>query len=127
MTIGGVLALVHSYFSGESWQPIPVSEIQPFVINFLIICLISNIICYNLYGFLLKRFTATFMAFAGLVSPFFASLYGYIFLNECITWHFFASIVMFSLGLILFYQDEIKQGEAFRISNTVDSEKLAAV
>ncbi len=125
MTVGGTLALMHSYFSGETWQPIPVTEIQPFIINSLIMCLISNMICYNLYGFLLKRFTATFMAFAGLVTPFFVALYGYLFLQEIITWHFFASMVMFSLGLVLFYQDEIKQGQAFRINDTLD-EKLAA-
>lgn len=125
MTLGGALALIHSYFSGEPWQPIPVTEIQPFIINSLIMCLISNLICYNLYGFLLKRFTATFMAFAGLVTPFFVALYGYLFLQETITWHFFASMVMFSLGLVLFYQDEIKQGQAFRINDTLD-EKLAA-
>jgi drug/metabolite transporter (DMT)-like permease len=126
MTIGGVLALAHSYFSGESWQPIPVTQIKPFLINSLAMCLISNIICYNLYGFLLKRFTATFMAFAGLVSPLFASLYGYAFLHEQITWHFFASIVLFSLGLVLFYQDEIKQGQAFKVTKSLDNE-LAAV
>ena len=117
MTIGGLLALGHSYLSGESWQPIPVTELKPFIINSLIMCIISNIICYNLYGFLLKRFTATFMSFAGLITPFFASLYGYIFLHETITWHFFASITMFSMGLVLFYQEEIKQGQAFRVQN----------
>jgi drug/metabolite transporter (DMT)-like permease len=126
MTLGGSLALAHSYFSGETWQPIPVTEIKPFIINSLIMCLISNIICYNLYGFLLKRFTATFMSFAGLVTPFFASLYGYFFLHENITWHFIASIVMFSLGLVLFYQDEIRQGQAFRADQKLDDE-LAAV
>jgi drug/metabolite transporter (DMT)-like permease len=126
MTIGGIFALVHSYFSGESWDPIPVTQLQPFLINSLIMCLVSNIICYNLYGFLLKRFTATFMSFTGLVTPFFASLYGYIFLHEQITWHFFASIIMFSLGLVLFYQDEIKQGQAFRITKSID-DGLAAV
>lgn len=115
MTIGGVFALLHSYFSGELWQPIPVAELKPFITNSLVMCLISNIICYNLYGFLLKRFTATFMSFAGLVTPFFASLYGYLFLQESISWHFFASIIMFSFGLILFYQDELKHGKAFRI------------
>ena len=124
MTLGGIFALMHSYLSGETWHPIPVTEIKPFIINSLIMCLISNIICYNLYGFLLKRFTATFMSFSGLVTPFFASLYGYWFLQENITWHFFASIIMFSLGLILFYQDELKQGQAFKIQKL--DENLAA-
>lgn len=115
MTIGGILALVHSYLSGEVWKPIPVTQIKPFLIYFILMCLISNIICYNLYGMLLKRFTATFMSFAGLVTPFFASLYGYLFLNEEIKWQFFVSIVLFSIGLFLFYKDEIKHGQVFQL------------
>ena len=108
MILGGTLALIHSYFSGESWNPIPVTEYGPFIQNTLWMCLISNIICYNLYGFLLKRYSATFMSFAGLVTPFFASFFGWMFLEETITWHFFASIALFSIGLTLFYQEELK-------------------
>ena len=113
MTLGGVLALAHSYISGEAWHPIPVTNIQPFIINSLVMCLISNIICYNLYGMLLKRFTATFMSFAGLVTPFFASIYGYLFLGETVSWHYFASISLFSLGLVIFYKEEITRDNAF--------------
>lgn len=118
MTIGGVLALTHSYIAGENWMPIPVTEVQPFVINTLIMCLISNLICYNLYGHLLKRFTATFMSFAGLVTPLFASLFGFIWLHEMITWHFFVSIALFTLGLIIFYREEVERGQVF-ISKSV--------
>lgn len=113
MTLGGVLALSHSYISGETWAPIPVSDFKPFVINSLIMCLISNIICYNLYGMLLKRFTATFMSFAGLVTPFFASIYGYLFLGEIVSWHYFASIALFSFGLVIFYKEEMGKDNAF--------------
>jgi drug/metabolite transporter (DMT)-like permease len=56
---------------------------------------------------LLKRFTATFMSFAGLVTPIFASLFGYIWLQEVITWHFLVSIALFSVGLVVFYREEI--------------------
>ncbi len=109
MTLGGSLALCHSYFAGEVWNPIPVTDLKPFILNTLIMCLISNIICYNLYGFLLKRYSATFMSFAGLVTPFFASFFGWMFLNETITWHYFMSIGMFAIGLTIFYQEELKK------------------
>lgn len=108
MTLGGGLALVHSYCSGESWSPIPVSNIDLFIRNTLLMCLISNFICYNLYGYLLKCYSATFMAFAGFITPLFAIFFGWIFLNETITWHFFASITLFSIGLTIFYQEELK-------------------
>lgn len=113
MTIGGLLALGHSFFSGEQWAPVPVNNFQPFIINTLLMCLISNLICYNLYGYLLKRFSATFMSFAGLVTPLFASLFGFFWLNELITWHFFVSIAMFTLGLIIFYREEMDAPKDF--------------
>lgn len=113
MTIGGTLALLHSYFSGESWSPVPVTQMGPFIQNTLLMALISNIVCYNLYGYLLKRYTATFMSFAGLVTPFFASFFGWYFLHETISWHFFASIALFSIGLTIFYQQELKRDKVY--------------
>jgi len=109
MFIGGILALSHSYFSGEGWAPFPVrvEGWGGFIECTLWMTLISNVICYNLYGHLLKRFSATFMALAGLITPLFASLFGWYFLDEVITWHFFASMTLFSIGLTIFYQEEI--------------------
>jgi drug/metabolite transporter (DMT)-like permease len=107
---GGILALIHSYFAGE-WNTSPVHNWQPFLITSIITCLISNVICYNLYGLLLKRFSATFISFAGLVTPIFASLFGFVFLQEIISWHFFAAMFLFSIGLIIFHQEEIKLKE----------------
>lgn len=115
MTIGGVLALFHSYFSGEQWAPVPVSNMSGFITNTLIMCLISNIVCYNLYGYLLNRFTATFMSFAGLVTPIFASLLGFFWLGEVVTWHFYVSIVLFSIGLVIFYREEILQNNGLQV------------
>lgn len=113
MTVGGTMALIHSYVVGEAWTPIPVTDFGPFLQNSLLMCLISNIVCYNLYGYLLKRYSATFMAFAGLVTPFFASFFGWYFLGETITWHYFASIIVFSIGLTLFYQEELQREKLF--------------
>lgn len=109
MVIGGCLALFHSYLSGEAWAPFPILEghYAAFMECALWMALISNVVCYNLYGYLLKRFSATFMSLAGLVTPLFASLFGWYFLDENITWHFFASMLLFSIGLAIFYQEEL--------------------
>lgn len=125
MMLGGALALLHSYGAGENWNPVPVTDTYNFMQNTLLLCLISNIICYNLYGFLLKRFTATFMSFAGLVTPLFASLFGWLFLSETIGWEFFASFALFSVGLFFFHQDEIKK-EGFNIKHEPAVEEPAA-
>lgn len=109
MLIGGLLALIHSYISGESWQPIPIigNNTIALVECAIWMTLISNIICYNLYGYLLTKYSATFLSLAGLITPLFASLFGWYFLNEQITWHFYMSIFLFSIGLFIFYQEEI--------------------
>ena len=120
MTVGGVLALLHSYAMGEQWAPLPVNNLQPFIINTLIMCLISNLICYNLYGYLLKRFSATFMSFVGLVTPLFASLFGFVWLNEVITWHYFVSMILFSIGLIIFYREEMGRENIFESRTATD-------
>lgn len=111
MLIGGLIALVHSFFV-DNWNPIPVAEghLMSFSKLLLLMTALYNIICYNLYGMMLKRFTATFMSFAGLLSPIFASIFGKIFLDEPISWTIIASTGIISLGLFVVYHAELKQG-----------------
>ena len=111
MCFGGALALMHSMFI-DNWNPIPVvpGHLGDVVKGVLIMTLISNIVCYNLYGMMLKRFTATFLSFMGLLSPIFASLSGWIFLGERPSWIIFASTLVVSLGLWIVYNTEKKQG-----------------
>lgn len=107
MLIGGSFALVHSALF-ENWNPLPVTEYGPFLLCALILIIVSNLICYNLYGHLLKRFSATFMSFAGLTTPLFTALFGWFFLGEVASSAFYLSFSLLSAGLILFYQEEIK-------------------
>jgi drug/metabolite transporter (DMT)-like permease len=106
MFIGGSLILIHSYIVGEKWEPIPVSNILIFTKLTCVTCIISNIICYNLFGFLLKKFSITFMNFAGLTTPLFASIFGYIYLHEVITIWYYTSLTILVIGLIIFYKEE---------------------
>ena len=111
MLIGGAFALLHSYFA-ESWTPLPLSASawSPFVQGTLIMTLISNLICYNLYGLMLKRFTATFLSFMGLMSPIFASFTSWLFLGEALSPIIFLSTGIVSLGLWLIDSAELRQG-----------------
>ena len=70
----------------------------------LSLILIANIICYNLYGYLLSRYSPTFLSFAGFMTPLFAAFLGWLFLGEQVTWHFFATIGFVILGLYLFHE-----------------------
>lgn len=66
--------------------------------------IIANIICYNLYGYLLSRYSPTFLSFSGFMTPLFAALLGWLFLGEQVTWHFFATIGLVVFGLFLFHE-----------------------
>ena len=110
MMIGGFFSLAHSYID-EDWQPIPVTEFLPFIGCTLVLILISNFIGYNLYGWLLKKFSATFLSFSGLSTPLFSAFFGWLLLGENVTWPFYASLLILSLGLTLFYREEEKATE----------------
>jgi drug/metabolite transporter (DMT)-like permease len=105
MTAGGVLALITAFFwEGKQEMADP----GAFLSWLILVILISNIVCHNLYAYLLKRYTATFLAFAGFLGPLFSAFYGWLFLAEKITWHFYASAIIVFIGLYLFYQHELQ-------------------
>lgn len=122
MLFGGLLAFGHSFLV-EGWNPLPfqVENLGSIAKGTLLITLISNIICYNLYGLLLKRFTATFISFVGLLSPIFASLNALIFLKEPISWTILASTGIVSMGLWIVYHAELKQGYIFNSKEPASS------
>jgi len=111
MLIGGGIAFIHSFFV-DSWNPVPIAagKLLPFVQGIALITLVSNIVCYNLYGFMLRKYTATFLSFMGLLSPLFASLNSWIILGEKPSWTILLSTAVVSCGLFIVYQAELKQG-----------------
>lgn len=109
MLLGGAMALFHSFLS-ESWSPSPVSHWGYFSQFTLLMVLISNCICFNLYGVLLKRYTATFLSFAGFMTPIFAAVYGQLFLGETLTLPFILSGAVVFVGLGIFYLEELRSG-----------------
>ncbi|MCB1108334.1 MAG: EamA family transporter [Chlamydiia bacterium] len=111
MLIGGMMALVHSFFV-DAWAPLPVAgmHLGTFLKGIIAMTVISNIVCYNLYGYLLKRFTATLLSFIGLLSPIFASLNSWLLLGEPPSLIICSSTLIVLLGLFIVYKSEIKQG-----------------
>lgn len=108
--IGGGIAALATSFGFESWSPLPITSWGPFIILTVAIIIVANFIFYNFYGYLLKYYTATFLAFAGFMCPLFAMLFGWFFLGETITTNFFYSVIAVAVGLYLFYQEELRQG-----------------
>ncbi|HSW74222.1 MAG TPA: DMT family transporter [Candidatus Limnocylindria bacterium] len=107
MFVGGFLALITAFFVEGFF---PVTDVLPFFGMLMFVIVISNIICHNLYGYLLRDYTATFMSFAGFMAPIFAAGLGWGLKGEVITWHFYLSTVIVFIALYIFYKDELKQG-----------------
>lgn len=108
MFFGGIGALATSLFV-EGMATCPIFNFWPFLGWTSLLVLVANIIVYNFYGLLLKKYSITFVTSAGFLSPVFGAFYGYFFLSEKITWHYFLSLAFVILGLFIFYKDELKR------------------
>lgn len=87
---------------------LPISDLfLVFGYTFLLIIL-ANIVGYNLYGYLLKKYSITFLSFSCTITPFFAALFGAIFLGEVPSLTFFLSSTLVVIGLYIFYMQELK-------------------
>lgn len=131
MLAGGLLASVTSLFTDGFPPVISVIYDQPVIfagiefspwaaslamgcVYMMLLILIANILGYNLYGYLMHYYSATFLSFAGLVTPLFAGLLGWLFLNEKIATSFFITFLITVVGLYIFYQDELSQRDLIK-------------
>ena len=103
--LAGGMCLLTS-LSIETWDPVPVSNWPDFYLSLFYIVIIHNIICYSIYASSLRRFSVTFMAFAGLSNPLFAACFGWFFLGEEMTLSFWLAFIGIVWGLYIFYKAE---------------------
>lgn len=108
MLLGGLESFGASYFYGEE-VIFPAQNFWTFVGLFLTIVFFSNLF-YNFYGYLLKKYTATFLSFMGIATPLITACFDWLFLGMNIHFNFFIALVIISIGVYLFYQEELKQG-----------------
>lgn len=109
MLVGGLVALpISKIFEG----PVHINVAQiPYIASLLaIMILITNVLFYNLYGYLLTKYTATFLSFVGFVTPLFAALFEWFFFGTMISTSFFLTVCVVGCGIFIFYQEELKLG-----------------
>jgi drug/metabolite transporter (DMT)-like permease len=94
---------------GSTWFCCSWANFFVFMGYVMLLILVANIIFYNFYGFLLKKYTPTFLSLVGLLGPAFTALLGWIFLGEKAGWEFFVSLAVVMVGAIIFYLDELKE------------------
>lgn len=118
MLWGGLLATFTSYLVGtyggpnsfaRAWDPWPFTDFGKLTVWVLILILLSNLIYYNVYAWLLHRYSPTFMAFSGLTIPLFAAMWEWLMFGIVIAWPFWLSLAIISLGLTLYYREELRQ------------------
>src|ERR1700733_1271524 len=78
-----------------------------FAIAYTII--IGNVIGYTMYANFLKHHSATFVSLAGFSVPLYVYLFGNILLGEPLSLIFLVASAITFVGLMIFYQDEIKR------------------
>lgn len=66
------------------------------------VMVISTLVCSQAYTSLLKEYSVTFLSLTEFLTPLFVALYGWLFLHEKVTWHFFVSALLVIVGLFIF-------------------------
>ena len=111
MLLGGVFALPLSFALEGRVCLMHIPNKGSFFVLLGALILLANFVFYNLYGYLLKKYTATILSFVGLLTPLFVALLEYALgINAAISHEFFVAIAIISCGLYIFYQEELRQG-----------------
>ncbi len=106
MIVGGALSLSHHFLLNPTSSLFPVKAAFPFLGLIAALILLSNLIFYNLYGFLLKRYSYTFLSFTGFLCPIFGTIFGMTFFGESFHWLYLVGFALTFTGLRLFYGAE---------------------
>ncbi len=107
MLAGGIGAAITYLIVKEPGVP-ATTNFWGFFENVAALIILSNVIFYNLYGWLLKRYTLTFLTFCGFLSPLFGVFFGWLFRGEAILWQHWVSLGMITVALFIFYREELK-------------------
>lgn len=108
--IGGIGVTAYSlYFDYYKKLPCTLVTNWPLVSVYLFYIIIVGLICYTLYGYLLKEYSATLVSFFVCTEPLFASLYGWLLFRETVTQFFFIATFIVTVGLYIFYQEEFSK------------------
>lgn len=108
MFIGGLLSFGLWFVVSGDENPVH-GHVGSFIFWTGMLIVVANIISYNFYGWLLNHMSINLMSALGFLCPIFASFYGVIFLHEEIGLMHVLALSLVVLGLILFYQDEMRK------------------
>lgn len=82
------------------------------VLYLIALILIANVVCFNLYAYLLRSYSNTFLSLCGATTPLFSALFEWMFTGVMVGPIFFVSLGIVSLGLYIFYQEELNPSKS---------------
>lgn len=105
--ISGIIFSITTYHDNLINTIINISNFKYIMSLIIILTIISNIFCYNLYSKLLKKYSITTILFAELLCPCFTAYYQWIFFNIAPKINHFIFFILFMLCIIIFnYYDK---------------------
>lgn len=111
MLVGGLMFFPASFFiEGKGWYTI--IHLPMLGLLLLVLIVANNIINYNCYAYFLRHFSATLLFLISFTAPLFSLFFAWLFLGEKIGFSFVVTVVIVSVGLILYYQEEKRLQEA---------------
>jgi drug/metabolite transporter (DMT)-like permease len=103
MLFGGLMSFAHHLATYSGTNAIfPVSNAPLFLVLIAGLILVTNVIFYNLYAYLLRSTPFTFLSFTGFLSPVFGTIYGMIFFGEPFKILYLIGFMLTVAGLALF-------------------------
>lgn len=113
MLIGGSLSMIAWVLFGDLENFIK-GDVASFCFWTGLLVIVSNLISYNIYGYLLRHISINFMSAIGFLCPIFASIYGVVLLKESLGFSHLVAMAMVILGLWLFYRGEVRLRDVSR-------------
>jgi drug/metabolite transporter (DMT)-like permease len=106
MFYGGIASFVTWGFYQVSFQAsstvCPVTDVKVFLVSVGLLILLTNIIVYALYGFLLQRYSLTLITFTGFLCPLLTAVLDYLFFKQPICLYDGVALICVAAGLYFF-------------------------
>jgi drug/metabolite transporter (DMT)-like permease len=107
--LSSIFAFVTALIFEPVWIRSSMSEaFWPTASLVLYMVLASNVFNRTLYAYLIRHYSATFMAYSAFLGPIITAILGWFLLGEKISWQFYLAGLIIFCGIYLFQKDEYK-------------------
>ena len=106
MLVGGFVSFI--LFAATTWFDMKALTFTAEFPSLVSAFVVSSLATYMIYAYLLKTYSATFIAFAGFLEPVFGMLYGVAYMGHKVTPTSIGALFILFIGLYIFYKEELR-------------------